>query len=72
MTSLHVHPSRPHLVVSASADGTLRTWDARTGALVKEHTGHTGPINQAALALGGAKVLTAGDDGACLVFDATE
>jgi len=56
------------LVISSSADHTLRTWDARAGALVREHKGHEEPINGAALGQGGEIVVSAGDDGACLVF----
>ncbi|VDB84750.1 unnamed protein product [Peniophora sp. CBMAI 1063] len=68
VTSLHVHPTKPHLLVSASADQTLRTWDVRTGNLIREHKGHNGPILGASLGLGGEVVLSAGDDGVCLVF----
>ena len=68
MTSLHVHPTKPHLLISASADRTLRTWDVRTGNLIREHKGHNGPILGASLGLGGEVVLSAGDDGVCLVF----
>ncbi|KAI5122313.1 hypothetical protein M0805_002389 [Coniferiporia weirii] len=70
ITSLLAHPSpKNHLVTSASADKTLRTWDARTGQLLKEHKGHSGPILGAALGLGGTVVVSAGDDGVCLVFE---
>lgn len=63
------HPSpKSHLIVTASADKTLRTWDARTGTLVKEHTGHHGPVLSASLGLQGSVVVSAGDDGVCLVF----
>ncbi|EGN99255.1 hypothetical protein SERLA73DRAFT_182161 [Serpula lacrymans var. lacrymans S7.3] len=69
VTSLLAHPSpKSYLVVSGSADSTLRTWDARTGTLVKEHGGHHGPVLGAALGLEGSVVVSAGDDGACLVF----
>ncbi|OSD06553.1 ribosome biogenesis protein Sqt1 [Trametes coccinea BRFM310] len=69
VTSLHHLPSpKAHLIVSASVDKTLRTWDARTGTLVREHKGHQGPILQAALGLGGSVVVSAGDDGVCLVW----
>lgn len=61
---------KSHLVVSGSADNTLRTWDTRTGALVKEHRGHHGPVLGAAVGREGNFVLSAGDDGACLVFAA--
>ncbi|KZT00781.1 WD40 repeat-like protein [Laetiporus sulphureus 93-53] len=65
---LRLPPPKAHMIVSASADKTLRTWDARTGTLVREHKGHRGPILQAALGLGGGVVVSAGDDGVCLVF----
>lgn len=69
VTSLLRLPApKSHLVVSASADKMLRTWDARTGALLREHKGHHEPILQAALGLGGGVVVSAGDDGVCLVF----
>jgi len=69
VTSLLAHPTKPHLVVSSSADHTLRTWDARAGTLVREHKGHQELINGAALGRNGDIVVSAGDDGACLVFD---
>ncbi|OAX39550.1 WD40 repeat-like protein [Rhizopogon vinicolor AM-OR11-026] len=69
VTSLLAHPApKSHLIVSASADNTLRTWDVRTGTLVKEHTGHHGPILSASLGLEGSVVVSGGDDSACLVF----
>lgn len=69
MTSLLPLPApKAHLVVSASSDKSLRTWDARTGTLLREHKGHQGPILQSALGLGGGVVVSAGDDGVCLVF----
>lgn len=63
-----------HLIVSGSADKTLRTWDARTGVLLREHRGHQGPVLGASLGLDGSVVVSAGDDGVCLVFttEATE
>lgn len=67
-TLLNLPAPNSHLLVTASADKTLRTWDARTGTLVKEHKGHHGPVLGAALGLSGETVITAGDDGVCLVF----
>lgn len=73
VTSILAHPSpKGYLIVSGSADKTLRTWDARTGTLVREHKGHHGPILGAALGLKGEVVISAGDDGVCLVFTTTE
>jgi WD40 repeat protein len=68
VTSLSMHPTKPHLVISSSADHTLRRWDARAGALVREHKIHQNPINGAALGKGGEIVVSAGDDGTCLAF----
>ena len=59
-------------MTTASADRSLKTWDIRNGTLLKEHTGHRGPINGIDIGLGaGGKtiVVSAGDDGACLVWD---
>ncbi|KAK7050980.1 60S ribosomal subunit assembly or modification protein [Paramarasmius palmivorus] len=67
-TLLSVPSPKSHLLVSASADKTLRTWDARTGTLLRVHKGHHAPILGASLGLGGTVVVSAGDDGVCLVF----
>jgi len=71
ITTLLSHPPpNGHLLTTSSADRTLKTWDLRNGTLVREHKGHQGVINSAALvhSLGGAKVVSASDDGVCLVF----
>ncbi|KAG6849788.1 hypothetical protein H0H93_005174 [Arthromyces matolae] len=69
ITRLLAHPApKGYLVVSASADKTLKTWDARSGTLVREHTGHKAPVLDASLGLEGSVVISAGDDGFALVF----
>jgi len=69
ITALFNHPApKSHLLISSSADKTLKTWDVRTGALIKTHTGHRAPVLGASLGLGGSVVVSAGDDGLCLVF----
>jgi ribosome assembly protein SQT1 len=69
VTCLLTRPTpKSHIVVSASADRTLRTWDGKTGTLLREHKGHSGPVLGASLGLEGAVVLSGGDDGDCLVF----
>ncbi len=69
VTTLLSHPQPyGHLLTSASADHTLKTWDTRAGKLIRHHVGHKGPIFDAALGLGGTVVVGAGDDGVCLVF----
>ena len=65
---LLVHPTKPHLVISLSANHTLWTWDTCAGALAREHKGHEEPINGATLRQGGEIVVSAGYNGACLVF----
>ncbi|KAF6754452.1 ribosome biogenesis protein Sqt1 [Ephemerocybe angulata] len=69
ITHLLAHPApKPYLVVSASADKTLKTWDARTGTLIKTHKAHRAPVLGAALGLNGSVVISAGDDGLCGVW----
>lgn len=70
ITSILVHPApKTHLLTTGSADKTLRTWDARTGTLIREHKGHQGPVLGAALGKQGSVVVSGGDDGVCLVFE---
>jgi len=73
ITSLAAHPApNLHLVTSASADSTLKTWDIRTGALVAEHKGHAGVVNGVAVAPSpdgqGQVVVSAGDEGVSLIW----
>jgi ribosome assembly protein SQT1 len=69
ITALFNHPSpKSHLLISSSADRTLKTWDARSGALIKTHTGHQAAVLGASLGLDGSVIVSAGDDGLCLVF----
>jgi len=75
VTSVHPHPApSTHLLTTASADKVLRTWDVRTGELVREHKGHRGPILGASLgAIDGRVIIaSAGDEGVCLAFAAEE
>jgi len=75
VTVLLAHPApKGYILVSGSADKKLRTWDARTGTLLREHTGHQAAVLGASLGLGGSVVISAGDDGACYVHttEATE
>ncbi|KAJ3517604.1 hypothetical protein NLJ89_g401 [Agrocybe chaxingu] len=69
ITTLLAHPTpKGYLLVSASADRTLKTWDARSGTLLRTHTGHRGPVLGASLGLDGSVVVSAGDDGLCMVY----
>jgi WD40 repeat protein len=49
-------------VVTASFDGSVRVWDWRQGALVVEPMMHPGPVLFARPVMGGAYVLSLGDD----------
>ncbi|TFK75235.1 ribosome biogenesis protein Sqt1 [Pluteus cervinus] len=69
ITTLLTHPAtKGHILVSASADKSLKSWDARTGEVLRVHEGHQGPVLAASLGLGGSVVVSAGDDGLCYVF----
>lgn len=75
ITSIHASPTSTglgHHITSSSSDKTLKTWDTRSGQLLAEHRGHRGPVLAAAVGAFQeyAYVLSAGDDGVCLVFDA--
>lgn len=69
ITTLLAHPApQSYLLISASADKTLKTWDARTGQLLRTHTGHHGPVLAASLGLNGSVIVSAGDDSLCAVY----
>lgn len=69
VTALITLPApKAYLVVSASADGNLRTWDARDGKLLRTHTGHKAAVLAASLGLDGSVVVSGGDDTLCMVF----
>lgn len=69
ITTLLTHPApKAYILVSASADKTLRSWDARTGEVLREHKGHHDTVLGASLGLDGAIVVSAGDEGVCYVF----
>ncbi|CED84046.1 Angio-associated migratory cell protein (contains WD40 repeats) [Phaffia rhodozyma] len=72
ITSIRLHPApMNHLLTTASADATLKTWDVRNGSLIAHHKGHQAVINALAVGSGGegkSAIVTAGDDGASLVW----
>jgi len=73
ITALLSHPSpKGYIVVSASADKTLKTWDARSGTLLRTHKTHRGPVHAASLGLEGHVIVSGGDDGLCGVFTTEE
>jgi WD40 repeat protein/MoxR-like ATPase len=56
--------------VTASEDETARVWDAQTGQMLKELTGHTSWINSASFSSDGKYIVTAGEDETARVWDA--
>lgn len=70
LTTLVVHGAGP-LFTTASSSGTLRTWDARSGALIAIHEGFTDGVLDADVKPDGQgewSVVGAGDEGVALVF----
>lgn len=78
VTGVAAHPiPNRHLFTTSSADRTLKTWDARTGAMVAEHAGHAATVNAVRIGRapagwglldgveekGGDAVISAGDEG---------
>ncbi len=57
-------------VVSASADGTLRVWDAVKGVSAHVLEGHSGPVRAVALMQDGRVAVSGSDDGTIRVWDA--
>jgi WD40 repeat protein len=57
-------------VVTASADGTARVWDAATGATRGELRGHTKSVNSASFSPDGKFIVTASDDATVRLWDA--
>ncbi len=56
-------------LLSASRDGTARTWDLRTGKELRRFSGHVGPLNALALSEGEGVLATVGADGAARLYD---
>ncbi|WP_429461900.1 WD40 repeat domain-containing protein [Paraburkholderia sp. JPY465] len=56
-------------VLTASADGTARVWDAATGKQIGQFSGHQGAVGSAAFSPDGQRVVTASADGTARVWD---
>jgi WD40 repeat protein len=57
-------------VLTASADGTARLWDAATGRELVRYTGHTASIEYAAFSPDCTRIVTASRDNTARVWDA--
>src|SRR5262249_36319369 len=62
-------PDATH-IVTASADGTGRVWDAESGSTTATLSGHDGPVNIAIFSPDGSRILTASDDNTARLWDA--
>ncbi|HEU0087134.1 MAG TPA: pentapeptide repeat-containing protein, partial [Pseudonocardiaceae bacterium] len=67
--SVAYSPDGTHLL-SGSDDGSVRVWDAATGAPVHQLSGHTGRVLSVAYSPDGTHLLSGGDDGSVRVWDA--
>jgi hypothetical protein len=57
-------------IVTASADGTARIWDAATGNEIKVLRGHESSVNSAAFSPDGRRIVTASADNTARIWDA--
>ena len=57
-------------VVTASADGTARIWDAASRELLLTLNGHEGSVNRAVWSPDGTRIATASADGTARIWDA--
>ena len=58
-------------IASASFDGPVQLWDARTGTLIQTLTGHTDVVNSVTFSPDGNTLATASDDGTILLWALT-
>jgi WD40 repeat protein len=56
-------------VVTAATDGTVRLWDAVTGAEIRRFVGHTGPVTGVAISGDGRTLATSSQDNSVRVWD---
>jgi WD40 repeat protein len=57
---------------SSSIDGSVRTWQTDTGAVINVFMGHKGHVNCAAMGVTGPQVVSTGDDGTVRVWDTSD
>ncbi len=58
------------VIVTASADSTVRIWDPATGEQQRVLRAHRGPVRALSFSQDGSWLVTAGDDGTARIWDA--
>jgi WD40 repeat protein len=67
-----LEPIDDGFILTASADGTARVWDAESGEELARLVGHTAGLNQAQWSPDGSQVVTASEDGTARIWDVRE
>lgn len=62
------HPLEESLLVSCSADQTIRIWDVRTGDEIRNWKAHRSTVLDLEISSDGKRIISAGDDAAALIF----
>jgi hypothetical protein len=57
-------------IITGSADGTMKVWDAQTGKEILSLKGHTGPVNSVAISADGKRIVSGSKDKMAKVWDA--
>lgn len=70
VTAVAVSPDAK-LLATASADGLIRIWDAKTYRPLHDPAGHTAPVRSLELAPDGRTLLTSANDGTARIWDLT-
>ncbi|CAN3374503.1 hypothetical protein DIURU_004711 [Diutina rugosa] len=70
ITQLQFEP-KSHVLVGSSTNGKVYRWDARSGTEMFVGVGHNMPVFDFAI-MDDGKLITAGDEGVCLVFNPRE
>jgi WD40 repeat protein len=68
VTSIAFMPSDRPLLATAGTDGLVKLWDLRAMRNARVLRGHTGPVRALGFADGGRRLISAGEDGAILIW----
>ena len=68
VTAMAFTPSDRPLLASAGSDGLVKLWDLRAMRSARVLRGHEGPVRAVGFADAGRRLISAGDDGAILIW----